>query len=74
MAFNIKDEIEPQGRAKDAAARNANLEPLIAAGVNAPNVVHALDNEIDAPIDNDDSILSVTTLQTSQPDTLMTNL
>ena len=59
---SVEDEIEPQGRAEDAAARNANLEPLIAAGVNAPNVVHAHNNEIDAPIDDDDGILSVETL------------
>jgi hypothetical protein len=48
----MEDEIEPQGRAKDAAARNANLEPINAAGVDTPTIIHANANEIDDADDN----------------------
>ena len=33
---SVEDEIKPQGRAEDAAARNANLEPINVTGVHTP--------------------------------------
>jgi hypothetical protein len=46
---SIEVELVPQGRAKDAAARNANIQPLDIAGVwAAPPLVHANVNELDA--------------------------
>jgi hypothetical protein len=41
----IEDKIEPQGHAKDAAARNANLEPFNVAVVDVPMIIHANNNE-----------------------------
>jgi hypothetical protein len=56
----IKEELVPQGCAKDAAARNANLRPFKVAGVAAAPIVHAnADKFIDYKIDDDDSIIAV---------------
>jgi hypothetical protein len=49
----------PQGRDEAAAARNANMEPFAAAGVDAPTIIHANINEIDKTDDDDDGIISV---------------
>jgi hypothetical protein len=38
---SIEEELVPQGRAEDAAARNANLQPFDVAGVAAAPIVHA---------------------------------
>jgi hypothetical protein len=35
----IEDEIEPQGRAKVTAARNANLQLFDISGVDAPTII-----------------------------------
>jgi hypothetical protein len=37
----IKEELVPQGHAKDAASCNANLRPFNVAGVAAAPIVHA---------------------------------
>jgi hypothetical protein len=55
----IKEDIMPQGRDKAAAARNANMEPFAAAGVDAPTIIHANINEIDETDNDNDSIISV---------------
>ncbi len=48
------------GRAEDAAARNANLQPFDVAGVEAAPIVHANTDELDDyEIDNDDGIIAV---------------
>ena len=49
----IKDEIEPQGRVKDAAAQNTNIEPFDIAGVDAPTIVHANNDKINKTDDRD---------------------
>ena len=59
---SMEDEMEPQGRAKDAAAQNANLEPINAAGVHTLTIIHANANEIDNADDNNDGILSIATI------------
>ena len=51
---SIEDELEPQGRAEDAAALNANIAPYVAAGVDGPVIIDADDDEIEI-IDDDDS-------------------
>jgi hypothetical protein len=63
---SMEDKIEPQGRAEDAAAQNASLEPINAAGVDTPTVIHANANEIDNTDDNDDGILSIATIPQCQ--------
>jgi hypothetical protein len=49
----------PQGRNKATAARNANMEPFTAAGVDAPTIIHADINEINKTDDNNNGIISV---------------
>jgi hypothetical protein len=58
----IEDKIEPQGRAKDAAARKANIEPFNVAGVDALTIVHANNNEIDEIDDDNNDIMSLATI------------
>ena len=65
-SMEMEDKIEPQGRAEDAAARNANLEPTNAAGVDTPTIIHANANEIDDADDNDNGILSIATIPQGQ--------
>jgi hypothetical protein len=48
-----------EGCNKAAAARNANMEPFAAAGVDAPTIIHADINEIDETDDDDNGIISV---------------
>jgi hypothetical protein len=48
----IEDNIEPQGRAKDAVAQNANIEPFNIAGADALTIVCANNNKIDKIYDN----------------------
>jgi hypothetical protein len=55
----IEKDIMPQGRDEAAAARNANMEPFAAAGVDAPTIIHADINEIDETDDDNDGIISV---------------
>ncbi len=55
----IKEDIMPQGRNEAAAARNANMEPFAATGVDAPTIIHADINEIYETDDNDNDIISV---------------
>ena len=43
----IKEELVPQGRAEDAVACNANLQPFDVAGVVAASIVHANAGELD---------------------------
>jgi hypothetical protein len=63
---SMEDKIEPQGRAKDTAAQNANLEPTNAAGVNTPTIIHANANEINDADDDDDGILPIATIPQGQ--------
>jgi hypothetical protein len=57
---SIEEELVPQGRAKDAAARNANLQPFNIAGVAAAPIVHAnADKFVDYKIDDNDGIIAV---------------
>ncbi len=55
----IEEDIMPQGRDKAAAARNANMEPFAATGVDAPTIIHANINEINKIDDDNDGIISV---------------
>ena len=50
----VEDKIRPQGRVKDAAARNAIIviEPSNVAGMDAPTIVHANNVTIDETDDN----------------------
>jgi hypothetical protein len=65
---SLEYKIEPQGRAENAAAQNANLEPINVAGVDTPTIIHANANEIDDEIYNDDGIISVATIPQGQND------
>jgi len=58
---SIEDELEPQGRAEDAAALNANIAPYVAAGVDGPVIIDADDDKIEIidDDDSDDGIISV---------------
>ncbi len=62
-------ELVPQGRAKDAAARNANIQPLDIAGVwAAPPLVHANVDKLDAyEGDDDDGIIAVADIPQQPP-------
>ncbi len=55
---SIKGDLIPQGRAEDAVARNANLEPLdTAGGIAASLVVHANADKLnDYECDNNNGI------------------
>jgi hypothetical protein len=59
--LSIEEELVPQGRAKDAAARNANLEPFhITGAAAAPLIVPANADKLDDyKIDGNDGILAV---------------
>jgi hypothetical protein len=57
---SIEEELVPQGRAKDAAACNANLRPFDVAGVAAAPILHAnTDKFVDYKIDDGDGIIAV---------------
>ena len=56
---SIEDEYEPQGRAKDAAALNANTAPYAVAGVDGPIIINADDSEIEVYNNDDDGIITV---------------
>jgi hypothetical protein len=58
----IDDKIVPQGLAKDAMARNANLKPLDVAGVGAPTILCANNDEIAKINNKDNGILSIATI------------
>ena len=51
---SIEDELEPQGRAEDAAALNASIAPYVAAGVDGSVIIDADDDKIEI-IEDDDS-------------------
>ena len=58
--LSIDEELVPQGQAKDAAARNANLQPFDVTGVVAAPIVHANADELDDyEIDDDNGIIAV---------------
>jgi hypothetical protein len=65
---SLEYKIEPQGRAENAAAQNANLEPINVAGVDTSTIIHANANNIDDAIYNDDGIISVATIPQGQND------
>jgi hypothetical protein len=57
---SIEEELVPQGHAKDAAARNANLRRFDVAGVAVAPIIHAnADEFIDYKIDNNNGIIAV---------------
>jgi hypothetical protein len=56
---SIEEELVPQGQAKDAAARNANLRPFDVSGVVAAPIVHTNADELDDyKIHDDDGIIA----------------
>ena len=56
---SIEVELVPQGQAKDAAARNANIQPFDVAGVVAVPIVHANADKLDDyKIDDNDIIIA----------------
>ncbi len=65
----IKEELIPQDCAKDAAACNANLQPLNVAGVGAVSpFVHAnVDKLDDYKSDDDDRIMAMADIQQQPP-------
>ncbi len=57
---SIKEELVPQGQAKDAAARNANLQPFDIAGVVAASIIHTNTDKLeDYEIDDDNGIIAI---------------
>jgi len=57
---SIEEELVPQGRAEDAAACNANLQPFDVAGMEAAPITHAnVDKLDDYKNDNNDGIIVV---------------
>ena len=65
---SIKEELVPQGRAEDAAACSAKIQPFNVAGVVAASIVHANADEIDNyDIDDDDSIIAVEVIPQQPP-------
>jgi hypothetical protein len=58
----IEEKIEPQGHAKDAEARNANLKPFDVTGVEALMIIGTNNNKIDIINDNDGNILLIATI------------
>jgi hypothetical protein len=57
---SIEEELVPQGRAEDATACNANLQPFQIAGVVTAPIVHANTDELDDyEIDDDNGITAV---------------
>ncbi len=68
----IEGKIDPQGCAKDAAARNANLEPFNVTGVDAPTIIRTNNNKINVINDDNNSILLIaTTLANNNHDPLI---
>ncbi len=55
-------EIEPQGRTKDIAVCNVNIEPFNVAGVDALTIVHANNDKINKIDDNNNNFTSITTI------------
>ena len=65
---SIEEELVPQGRAEDAAARNANLQPFDVTGVAAASFVHASTDELnDYEIDDADGIIAVEDIPQQPP-------
>ncbi len=58
----IEDKIEPKGCAEDTAAQNANIELFDITGVDAPTILHPNNNEINEIDDNNNGIMSITTI------------
>ncbi len=58
----FEDKIKPQGCAQDTAARNTNLKLLDVAGVDAPTIIYTNNNKIGIINDDDNGILSITTI------------
>jgi hypothetical protein len=69
----IKEELIPQGHAKDAVAHNANLEPLDVAGVMAASsIVHANADKLgDYKIGNNDGIIVMGDIPQHPPHALL---
>ena len=64
----IEEELVPQGRAKDAAACNANLQPFNVAGVVAALIIHANADKLDNyKNDNNDGIIAVGDIPPTTP-------
>ncbi len=57
--LSIEDEYEPQGRAKDATALNANIALYAVAGVDGPIIINADDDEFEVYNDDDNGIIAV---------------
>jgi hypothetical protein len=65
---SIEEELISQGQAKDAAACNANLQPLNVTGVVAALIVHANADKLDDyEIDDDDGIIAVEDIPQQPP-------
>ena len=65
---SLEYEIEPQGRAENAAAQNANLEPINVAGLDTPTIIHDNANELYYSIYDNDGIISIATISRDQDD------
>ena len=65
----IEEELVSQGRAKDAAARNANLQPLDVTGVGAalPFVCASMDELDNYKSDDNDNIIAVADIPQQPP-------
>jgi hypothetical protein len=65
---SIKEELVPQGRAEDAAACNANLQPFDVAGVVAASIVHTNADKLDDyEIDGNNGIIAVEDIPQQPP-------
>ena len=65
---SIEEELVPQGRAKDATARNANLQPFDVTGVVAAPIVHTNADELgDYKIDDDYGIIAIRDIPQQPP-------
>ena len=65
---SIEEELVPQGRAEDAAACNANLQPFDVAGVVAAPIVHANADKLDDyESDDDDGIIAIGVIPQQPP-------
>ncbi len=65
---SIEEELVPQGRAEDAAARNAKLRPFDVARVAAAPIVHANTDEfVDYKIDDNGGIIAVKDIPQQPP-------
>ncbi len=57
---SIEDKYEPQGRAEDVAALNANIAPYAIAGVDGLIIINADNDEIEVYDNDNDGIIAVT--------------